>query len=53
MSSRARPLAAATASTAIGVSINPGMMAFTRIPKRALEMARFSVMAFTPALDSE
>ncbi len=42
----------ATASTAIGVSMKPGMMALARTPCLALVTARFWVSAFTPAFDS-
>ena len=42
---------AGVASTAIGVSIRPGMIALARIPKRALVTASACVSEFTPAFE--
>jgi hypothetical protein len=36
----------------MGVSMKPGMMAFTLMPCLALVMARFWVSALTPAFES-
>ena len=50
-SARSRPVARAGASTAIGVSMSPGMIALARMLKRALLDAIDCVSAFTPALE--
>src|SRR5262245_17816302 len=46
------PRALEMPSIAIGVFINPGMMAFTRMPYLALAKASWWVMAFTPDLET-
>ena len=50
-SSLSRPRACEIPSTAIGVFISPGRIAFTRMPYFALPQARPCVSAFTPAFD--
>jgi hypothetical protein len=50
-SSRGTPRCAARASTAIGASSSPGMIAFTRTPWAALSSARDCVRALIPAFE--